>query len=183
MIDSAALLAIPAAPPAAVVTPGRLVTSAAAAGRSGLGRRQRRAIGVVIGPQAKFEDICPARRLDIEALSRPVDPHAQIARRCARLVPAGAVLALPPPASAVDAAGQGRGRVIVRWGAVGAEPAADCFGKLFVLGGSAYRTEIGRGETGAGHGLLLRDRLGGIWEAASGANRSEPVPTELKQTI
>jgi hypothetical protein len=105
MIDSATLLAIPAAPPAAVVTPGGLVTSAAAAGRSGLGRRQRRAIGVVIGPQAKFEDICPARRLDIEALSRPMDPHAQIARRCARLVPAGAVLALPPPPSRRKPAG------------------------------------------------------------------------------
>ena len=37
--------------------------------------------------------------------------------------------------------------------------------------------------TGAGHGLLLRDRLGGIWEAASGANRPEPVPTELKQSL
>jgi hypothetical protein len=46
--------------------------------------------------------------------------------------------------------------------------------------GGAYRTEIGLCETGAGHGLLLRDRLGGIWEVASGANRPEPVPTELK---
>jgi hypothetical protein len=41
----------------------------------------------------------------------------------------------------------------------------------------------GGGETGAGHGLLLRDRLGGIWEVASGANRPEPVPTELKQSF
>ena len=85
---------------------------------------------------------------------------------------------------AVDAARQGRGRVITApWAAVGAEPAADCFGKLFLLGGSANRTEIGPGETGAGHGLLLRGRLGGIWEAASGANRPEPVPTELKQSL
>ena len=66
---------------------------------------------------------------------------------------------------------------------VGAEPAADCFGKLCLLVGSAYRTEIGPGETGVGHGLLLRDRLGGIWEVASGANRPEPVPTELKQSL
>jgi hypothetical protein len=46
--------------------------------------------------------------------------------------------------------------------------------------GSAYRTDIGLGESGAGHGLLLRDRLGGNWEIASGANRPEPLPTELK---
>lgn len=82
---------------------------------------------------------------------------------------------------AVDAARQGYGRVIIaRWVAGGAEPAAGCFGKLILLVGSAYRTEIGPGETGAGHGLLLRDRLGGIWEVASGANRPEPVPTALK---
>ena len=74
--------------------------------------------------------------------------------------------------SAVNAARQGRGRVIIaQWVTGSAEPAADCFGKLFLLGGSANRTEIGPGETGAGHGLLLRDWLGGIWEAASGANR------------
>jgi hypothetical protein len=85
---------------------------------------------------------------------------------------------------AVDAAGEGRGRVIIaQWVAVGADPAVDCSGRLFVLGGSANRTEIGPGETGAGHGLLLRDRLGGIWEAASGANRPEHVPTELKQSL
>jgi hypothetical protein len=85
---------------------------------------------------------------------------------------------------AVDAARHGYGRVIIaRWVAVGAEPAADCFGTLFLLDGSANRTEIGSGETGAGHGLLLRDRLGGIWEVASGANRPEPVPTELKQSL
>jgi|HubBroStandDraft_2_1064218.scaffolds.fasta_scaffold480611_2 hypothetical protein len=62
----------------------------------------------------------------------------------------------------------------------GGKPAADYLGKLILLAGSAYRTEIGPGGTGAGHGLLLRDRLGGIWEVASGANRPEPVPTELK---
>ena len=85
---------------------------------------------------------------------------------------------------AVDAARHGRGRVITaQWVAVGAEPAADCFGTLILLSGSANRTEIGPGETGAGHGLLLRDRLGGIWEVASGANRPEPVPTELKQSL
>ena len=85
---------------------------------------------------------------------------------------------------AVDGASQGYERVIVgQWAAVGAEPAAGCFGKLFLPGSSAYRTEIGQGETGAGHGLLLRDRLGGIWEVASGANRPEPVPTELKQSL
>ena len=44
------------------------------------------------------------------------------------------------------------------------------------------RTQIGLGEPGVGHGLLLRDRLGGIWEVASGANRLEPVPTELKRS-
>jgi len=54
---------------------------------------------------------------------------------------------------------------------------------VFLLVGSAYRTEIGPGETGVGHGLLLRDRLGGIWEAASNANRPEPGPTELKQSL
>jgi hypothetical protein len=52
-----------------------------------------------------------------------------------------------------------------------------------LLGDGAYRTEIGPGETRVGHGLLLRDRLGGIWEAASGANRPEPGPTGLKQSV
>jgi hypothetical protein len=37
--------------------------------------------------------------------------------------------------------------------------------------------------SGVEHGLLLRDRLGGIWEVASGANQPEPVPTELKQSL
>ncbi len=42
---------------------------------------------------------------------------------------------------AVDAVRQGRGRVIIaRWAAGGPEPAADYFGKLFLLGGSANRT-------------------------------------------
>ena len=85
---------------------------------------------------------------------------------------------------AVDAARRGCGRVIAgRRVAVGAEPAADCSGRLCLPGGSAYRTQIGPGETGVGHGLLLRDRLGGIWEVASGANRPEPGPTELKQSL
>ena len=47
----------------------------------------------------------------------------------------------------------------------------------------ACRTQIGLAEPGVGHGLLLRDRLGGIWEAASGANRLEPGPTELKRSL
>jgi hypothetical protein len=63
------------------------------------------------------------------------------------------------------------------------KPATHCSGKLFLLGGSANRTQIGPGETGAGHGLLLPDRLGGFWEVASGANRPEPVLTDLKQSL
>ena len=66
---------------------------------------------------------------------------------------------------------------------VGAEPAADWFGKLVLLVSSAYRTQIVPGETGVGHGLLLHDRLGGIWEIASGANLPEPAPTALKQSL
>jgi hypothetical protein len=72
---------------------------------------------------------------------------------------------------------------IAQWEVRDAEPDAGCFGKLILLVGSAYRTEIGQGETGVGHGLPLHDRLGGIWEAAFGANRPEPVPTELKQSL
>jgi hypothetical protein len=49
--------------------------------------------------------------------------------------------------------------------------------------GSAYRTEIGLGETITRHGLLLRVRLGGIWEVASGANRPEPLSTGLKWSV
>ena len=72
---------------------------------------------------------------------------------------------------AVDAACHGYGRVIIaQWAAGGAEPVAECFGKLILLVGSAYRTGIGPGGTGIGHGLLLHDRLGGIWEVASGVN-------------
>jgi hypothetical protein len=82
---------------------------------------------------------------------------------------------------AVGAARQGYGRVIAgRQLAVGAGPAAECSGKLFPSASNAYRTEIGPGESGGGHGLLLHDRLGGIWEVASDANRPEPGPTELK---
>jgi hypothetical protein len=86
--------------------------------------------------------------------------------------------------SAVDALRRGRGRVIIaQWVAVGAEPAAGCFGRLVLLGGSANRTELGPGKAGAGHRLLLRDRLEGIREVAYGANRPEPVPTGLKQSL
>ena len=54
-----------------------------------------------------------------------------------------------PRGRAVEAVRQGCGRVIVgEWVAVGVEPAADCFGKLFLLGSSAYRTEIGRAKPG-----------------------------------
>jgi hypothetical protein len=85
---------------------------------------------------------------------------------------------------AVDAARQGCGRVIIAQRVtVGAELAADRFGKLFLFVGNAHRTEIGPGETRVGHGLLLHGRLGGIWEAASDANRPEPGPTELKQSL
>src|SRR5271165_4359192 len=80
--------------------------------------------------------------------------------------------------------GEGCGQVIAgRRVAVGAEPAADCSGRLCLRVGSEYRTQVGPGETGIGHGLLLRDRLGGIWEAASGVNCPEPGPTELKQSV
>jgi hypothetical protein len=76
------------------------------------------------------------------------------------------------------------GRVITaQWMADGAGPAAGCFGKLILLVDSTYRTEIGPGGTGVGHGLLLYDRLGGIWEVASDANRPELVPTELKRSL
>jgi hypothetical protein len=85
---------------------------------------------------------------------------------------------------AVDAARRGCGRVIIgQWVAVGAEPAADCSGRLVLLVSSMYRTQVGPDGTGVGHGLLLHDRLGGIWEIASGANLPEPVPTELKQSL
>jgi len=60
---------------------------------------------------------------------------------------------------------------------------AGCFRELRVLGGSADRTNIGPAEIGVVHGLLLHGRLGGIWEAASGANRPEPLPTELNWSL
>jgi hypothetical protein len=81
---------------------------------------------------------------------------------------------------AVDAARQGYGRVIIAQRVGGA---ADSFGKLVLLVVCAYRTQIGPDETEVGHGLLLHGRLGGIWEVASGANRPEPVSTELKQSL
>jgi len=83
------------------------------------------------------------------------------------------VAAIPKPSSQ-------RARDGIGPGAVPRTAPADCFGKLILLVGSAYRTEIGSGETGVGHGLLLHDRLGGIWEIASGANRPEPALTGLK---
>jgi hypothetical protein len=55
--------------------------------------------------------------------------------------------------------------------------------QLIPLADGTCRTEIGPGETGVGHGLLLHDRLGGIWEVASGASRPEPAPTALKQSL
>jgi hypothetical protein len=83
---------------------------------------------------------------------------------------------------AVDAARRGCGRVIAgRRVVVGAEPAADCSGRLCLHVGHGYRTQVGPGETGVGEGFLLR--LGGIWEAASGANCPEPGPTGLKQSV
>jgi hypothetical protein len=85
---------------------------------------------------------------------------------------------------AVDAAHRGYGRVIAgRCVAVGGEPVAGCFGMLCLLCGSAYRTQIGPGDSGMGHRLLLGQRLGGIWEIASGANCREPRSTELKWSV
>jgi hypothetical protein len=51
-------------------------------------------------------------------------------------------------------------RVVAEPRAGGSEPAADCFGTLFLLTGNTYRTEIGLCEPGAGHGLLLLAALG-----------------------
>jgi hypothetical protein len=85
--------------------------------------------------------------------------------------------------AAVDATRPGRGRVIIVPVAGGAESAAGCFGKLILLAGSANRTQIGLCETGAGHGLLLLAGWEEIWEIASGANRPEPGPTGLKQSL
>jgi hypothetical protein len=63
---------------------------------------------------------------------------------------------------AVDAARHGYGRVIIaRWVAVGAEPAADCFGKLFLLVGSTNRTgdRAGRNRTSLGPPLAVSKLL------------------------
>ena len=54
----------------------------------------------------------------------------------------------------------------------GTEPAADCFGKLILLGGSANRTQIGLGEIGAGHDS---SSVTG-WEESG---RSQPARTAL----
>ena len=66
---------------------------------------------------------------------------------------------------AVDAARQGCGRVIAgRRAAVGAEPAADCSGRLYLPGGSAYRTQVGPGRQGWGMGsssVTVGRNLGG----------------------
>ena len=67
--------------------------------------------------------------------------------------------------------------------AVGAEHAAGRCSDSPLRSDRAYRTDIGPGETEAGHGLLLHNRLGGIWEVASDTNRPEPGPTELKQSL
>jgi hypothetical protein len=61
--------------------------------------------------------------------------------------------------------------------------AAGCFRELRFFGGSVNRTDIGSAEIRVVHGLLLHGRLGGIWEAASGANRPEPLPTELNKSL
>ena len=66
----------------------------------------------------------------------------------------------------------GRGRVIIAQRvAAGAAPAAACSGRSCLPGSSVYRTQIGPGESGIGHGLLLHDRLGGI---LGGRIRREP---------
>jgi len=77
---------------------------------------------------------------------------------------------------AVDAVRQGYGRVIIaQWVAGGAEPAADCFGRLFLLGGSAYRPAIGPG--GAGPDMGSSSRAG--WEESG---RSHPARTALNRS-
>ncbi len=67
--------------------------------------------------------------------------------------------------------------------AIGTEQGTGFSSELCLLVGSAYRTEIGLDEIGVGHGLLLHAWLGGIREIASGANRPEPLPTELNQNL
>ena len=79
---------------------------------------------------------------------------------------------------AVDAARHGYGRVIIaRWVAVGAEPAADCSGKLILLVGSTYRTEIGPGETGVRMGsssVAGWEEFGRSHPARTALNLSQP---------
>ena len=104
---------------------------------------------------------------------------------------ASAVIVLPPadgrdggpPGACRRCRAAGPGNHPPRVGSHRRGTGADCSSELCLLVGSAYRTEIGSGETGVGHGLLLHDRLGGIWEIASGANRPEPLPTELNQSL
>jgi hypothetical protein len=86
-----------------------------------------------------------------------------------------------PVRDAPIAAGQ-RQAVIGQRAAVGVGHGAGCFRELGLLGDSADRG-IGPAEIGVGHGLLLHGRLGGIWEAASGANHPEPLSTELNQNL
>jgi hypothetical protein len=86
--------------------------------------------------------------------------------------------------SAVDAVRRGRGRVITPNGQPSAlNPPQTALASSSGSSAVAIEQRSGPGETGAGHRLLLRDRLGGIWEVASGANRPEPVLTELKQSL
>jgi hypothetical protein len=123
--------------------------------------------------------------------SRAVIPLSPCARTTAYACQEETYAAMPATASTAAAVDRRIARsmplVGVRAGhhraAVAAEPAADWFGELVLLVSSAYRTEIGPGETRVGHGLLLHNRLGGIWEVASDANRPEPVPTELNQSL
>jgi hypothetical protein len=79
---------------------------------------------------------------------------------------------------AVDAARQGRGRVIIApWVAVGAEPAAESFGKLFLLGGSPYRTEIGPAKRGPDMGsssVTGWEEFGRSHPARTALNLSQP---------
>jgi hypothetical protein len=61
--------------------------------------------------------------------------------------------------------------------AVGAEPAADCFGRLFLLVGSVYRTEIGPSETRVGHdssSMTGWEEFGRLHPARTALNLSQP---------
>jgi len=71
---------------------------------------------------------------------------------------------------------------------VGGWPSALCPLRAISAGSAcstAARIEYrsGRVAAGIGHGLFLDHRLGGIWEAASSANRPEPRPTEPNQSV